>query len=175
MAGFFNRFRRREKAEHRSVSGTYEGVRERLFGMDPADLGLRLEQGGNPVWALLMETAYEEAVVSLLATAEGTVSLYFSNGGGIIGLGQHAGPARIAGELIDAAPEYLTECEPTEDKSLPRVGMTRIYMLTFDKTFAVEQPDETLADGKHAMSPFYENAQELIAAVRDVHEQRQKQ
>jgi hypothetical protein len=44
-----------------------------------------------PILALLMETGYPEAVATLVAVADGTSSLYFSNGGGFIGVGTPAG------------------------------------------------------------------------------------
>lgn len=36
-----------------------------------------------------METGYEEAVFSLRCITEGSISIYFSNGGGMIGIGEH--------------------------------------------------------------------------------------
>jgi len=41
------------------------------------------------VWATLMEMRMSGVTVSLAAVCDGTTSLYFSNGGGIIGGGGH--------------------------------------------------------------------------------------
>ena len=37
------------------------------------------------VWGVLMELGLEQGVATMVAFADGTVSLYFSGGGGIIG------------------------------------------------------------------------------------------
>ena len=173
MAFFSKLFNRSEDSspqKHRQVSGAYQGMREQLFSMDPRTLGLDPDTTTNPIWAFLMETAYPEGVVSLLATVEGTVSLYFSSGGGTIGLGQHAEPAAISAELLAMAEDFLPKFQPTEDRSLPELTITRIYLLTFDKTFAAEAPEDTLSNDQHEISPLFHKAHELITAIRAVND-----
>src|SRR5262249_2976490 len=70
----------------------YAGLRSMALGM-MAD-ALRLD-GLTPdeCYGLLMETGYDKAVVTLACFLTGDTSLYFSNGGGIIGAGKHASVA----------------------------------------------------------------------------------
>ncbi|MBL4575724.1 MAG: hypothetical protein JKY51_06460 [Opitutaceae bacterium] len=44
---------------------------------------------GKKVWAVMMETGFPESAYTLIASADGSASIYFSNGGGIIGAGEH--------------------------------------------------------------------------------------
>jgi hypothetical protein len=67
----------------------YSRLRTQVLELTPAQLGDSVSVDA-PILALLMETAYPEAVATLIAVADGSSSLYFSNGGGFIGAGAHA-------------------------------------------------------------------------------------
>src|SRR5260221_1759958 len=84
-------------------------LRERAFTVAIAE--------GRPrsVVVLLMETAYPKAVATLACFADGTTSLYFSTGGGMLGAGQHeSGPAPASAILATAtrAAQRLVSGEP---------------------------------------------------------------
>jgi hypothetical protein len=81
------------------VADAYSGLRNMVLRTKPDSVGVKLKDA-KEVWGVVMETGYPEAVASLVALADGTVSLYFSNGGGIIGLGPHAGPHRAAQSFL---------------------------------------------------------------------------
>ena len=70
-----------------------------------------------------METGYEEAVATLVAVADGTTSLYFSNGGGVIGAGTHAAVAEASRALLETGRDALPALAPMEDPPLPDVGL----------------------------------------------------
>lgn len=77
-----------------------------------------------PFWGVIMETGYSEALVSLVVFAEGTTSIYFGNGGGAIGAGEHQ-PVRAAGrKLLIQAAEHLSQLLPVASPVLPRVGVS---------------------------------------------------
>src|SRR5260221_10737211 len=80
----------------------YKHLRAQALQLNAAEVG-----SADPAFGVLMETGYPEAVVSLLALADGTASLYFSNGGGIIGSGQREGPAVAARALVAFAAHNL--------------------------------------------------------------------
>ena len=86
-------------AEDYQVDSAYAGLRDMVLGINPGDIGINPKATGE-VWGVMMETGHQAAVVSLVAIADGTVSLYFSNGGGIIGLGGHDGPKRAARDFL---------------------------------------------------------------------------
>ena len=48
----------------------------------------------------LMETGYPRAVATLVVVADGSTSLYLSNGGGTIGAGQHARVRSASAEFM---------------------------------------------------------------------------
>jgi hypothetical protein len=125
------------------------------------------------VYGVIMETGYPDAVVTLVALADGTASLYFSNGGGMIGMGQHPGPAEAARSLVSSAVQHRQRLGRTTETPLPRPGHTRFFVLTRQGILTAEAKEEDLGENRHALSPLFYSAHELIAEMRKV-DQRKK-
>ena len=148
-------------------SETIRTLREHAFTVSANDLGMSLVAGDGVVWAVLMETGYAEAVASLVTIADGTTSLYFSNGGGIIGAGQHASVRTAADAFIAATNMNVDQLAPTADHPLPGVGRVRFYARTFDGLLSAEVPENDLGENRHALSPLFYAGQAVITAVRE--------
>jgi len=152
-------------AKEYEVSKIYSNLRDMALTLDPTKIGLHPPRSNN-VWGILMETGYEGAVVTLVTIADGTVSLYFSNGDGIIGIGEHKN-ARKAGDLfLSYAPNYLKFAKLTDNFPLPEVGYTKFYFLTYDGIYTVEERENNLGNKESPLSPFYFEAQEVISQAR---------
>jgi hypothetical protein len=138
------------------------------LGLRSQALGLTSAQAGNSdaTFGVLMETGYAEAVVSLLALADGTASLYFSNGGGIIGAGQKERPAVAARSLVAFAAHNLDLLMPTVGYPLPTPKHTRFYVLTSSGVLTADAPEDDLGNNRHVLSPLFYAAQELITEIR---------
>jgi hypothetical protein len=95
---------------------------------------------------------------------DGTVSLYFSNGGGIIGAGQHEGPRKACEALLAFAPEFIFSAKPT--RAFPLPGHTRFYFVSFDGVLTVEAKEEDLGNNRLPLSPLFHKAHEVITAAR---------
>jgi hypothetical protein len=156
-----------------SLAENYLVLRDAVFSMKSDALGV--VDAANPagVWGVVMETGYPGVVATLVAIADGSVSLYFSNGGGIIGLGAQEGLQRAAHALIEAAPQLRDAFEGTTKYPLPREGHVRFYLLTQDAALTAEAKEEELGGGAHALSPFFQKSHELITEIRLVDEKRQ--
>jgi len=113
-----------------------------------------------------METGYPEAVVSLLALSDGTASLYFSNGGGIIGAGQHERPAVAARSLVAFAAHNLGHLAEAVEYPLPLPGHTSFYVLTSNGVLTADAPERDCGENRHVLSPLFYAAQELITEIR---------
>ena len=150
-----------------TLAETYTKLRSQALGVTAEIVGSTEE-----VFGVLMETGYPEAVVTLVALADGTASLYFSNGGGVIGAGQHAGPAVAARSLIAFAAHNVKRLDPTSETPLPKAGCTRFYMLTRHGIFTAEANEADLGENRDALSPLFYAAHELMAEMRKVEETR---
>ena len=177
MAGFFSAilglWGRENSSPKYRMTDVYQGLRDQVFSLNPQTVGLQPDKA-KPVWGIMMETGYPEAVVSLLTIADGTVSLYFSNGGGIIGLGQHEAPHKISQELLALVSKSLSDFNSTSDRSLPSRGMTKFYVFTFDGVLASEAQEDDLGNNRHKTSPLFHKAHELITAILSVDEKLNK-
>ena len=125
----------------------------------------------GPVLALLMETGYPAAVASLVGLADGTTSMYFSNGGGMIGAGQHDLVAAATHRWLGLAEEVLDELpEAPAEVALPGLGIAQIVAVTESGLRAARAPEEELGGGGHSLSALFYAGHDVIAAIRQVDE-----
>lgn len=150
----------------------YAKLRNQVFKINPEEVGILQTRETPNVWGVLMETGYPEAVVTLVSLADGTTSLYFSNGGGMIGGGEHATVARSTKSFIAAAEKYFQQMNLTKAFPLPTVGRVRFYVLTFSGVLTLDVDENELGDGKHTLSPLFYSGQDVIAQFRKVQEQK---
>src|SRR5712671_7117575 len=68
-----------------SPDEVYSVLRNQALSTNRTENGIATPPPAAPAWGILMETGYDLATVTLFALADGTTSLYISNGGGMIG------------------------------------------------------------------------------------------
>jgi hypothetical protein len=159
---FFGRKRAKEQSPPAEV---YADLRQQVLHLTPAQLG-SVALADAPILALLMETGYPEAVATLVAIADGTTSLYFSNGGGVIGAGTHATVAEASRRWLDTGHEFLPQLSAMEEPPLPAEGVTQFVAVTPAGLRGVVAPDEELGEGRHDLSPFFYAGQDVITQIR---------
>ena len=152
------------------LAAIYKDLRNKVLSLNPSEIGLS-RTDKNPVWGVIMETGYADAVVTLVTIADGTVSLYISNGGGIIGIGQHDGPRKACLSFLSQSLRFIQYAKPTSSFPLPKEGYTRFYFLTYDGIFTVENVEGDLGNERLPLSPLFLKAHEVIAQARLVDEQ----
>ena len=152
-------------SERRQVQAdAYNSLRMQVLQLTPSALALE-EAGPARIIAVLMET-YLGPVVTLVAVADGTTSLYFSNGGGLIGAGAHE-PVRMASTaFIDAAQNYLSRMVLTETFALPQRKHVRFYFVAGGGVYTAEALERDLGSGQHALSGLFHKGHEVITTIR---------
>jgi hypothetical protein len=141
----------------------YSQLRQRVLELTPDQLG---DDVGAPLLALLMETGYPEAAATLVAVADGTTSLYFSNGGGMIGAGEHA-PVREANRrFLETALSFLAQLSEVSDPTPPSEGITQFVAVTREGPLGAAAPEEELGEGRHALSELFHAGQDVITQMR---------
>jgi ankyrin repeat protein len=157
----------------RKIADVYVKLRNQVLSFDPVQIGLQPDQS-NPIFGILMETGYKDAVVTLSAIGDGSVSLYFSNGGGIIGLGQHEEPRKACLSFLSFANQFLSHLQPTKEFPLPQKGYTSFYFLTIKGILAFTAKENDLGNNRLPVSPLFHKGQEVITQARLIDEKRQK-
>jgi len=144
----------------------FRALRAQVLATGATRLGRSDSPANDEIVAALMEWNLDGTVVTLVAIADGTVSLYFSSGGGIIGAGVHEGPRKAAEAFLSSAAKHRSLFVSTTAAPLPGEGMTRFHSRTPGGDFASEARTQDLAEGRHALSPLFYAAQDVITAVR---------
>jgi hypothetical protein len=158
-------------ATNYAIADVFRNLRGRVLALDPATVGLA-PGGGRRLWGLLVEIGFPEAVASLVVIADGTVSMYFSNGGGMIGIGEHEAPRRAGEAFLAFAPAFLPHAKPAREFPLPAPGFVRFYFLTFDGILTAEAPGEDLQSKRGPLAPLFYKAHEVITQARLADERR---
>lgn len=159
----------RKRAEYKTAA-VYDKLRNQIFALQPSQIGLTPEKLPAGLWGVVIELGYENGVGTLLALAEGTVSLYFSAGGGSLGHGAHPGPRKAAILLLQCAPKFRELCHSTTEHPLPHKGSVRFYLLTFDGILTAEADMKELETKRHPLSGLYLLGHNLIGEIRMVDE-----
>lgn len=118
-----------------------------------------------------METGYPGAAASLVTFADGSTSLYFSAGGGVIGGGDHANVNQAARAFVAKAAEELEHFQPATDRPLPEEGMTRFYLRTPAGLLTAAAKEVDLGEGRHPLSALFHAGHAVITPLRAVTEQ----
>lgn len=151
-------------------AGMMRKLREQALRATASDLELTPTAARPHVWGAVMELGYPTGIATLMSLAEGTTSLYFSNGGGVIGAGEHATVREAAEQFLDAVEDHLGDFPPVEATPTPRIGRVRFYVRTFDGTLGVEAPEEDLGNNRHPLSPVFHAGHAVITAIREASE-----
>jgi hypothetical protein len=141
------------------------GLRGKVFELSN-DPGAIAGSGDGPL-ALLMETVHPPAVATLAAICDGTTSYYFSNGGGIIGSGQHP-PVAAASKawLARTGNEFASAMAPASEFPLPTAGQVRFYLVYAGRVLTGEASEDDLVRKRHPLWPIFHDAQLVIAQIR---------
>jgi len=145
----------------------YNDLRLQVLKLKPADVGI--SPNSQEPLAVLMETGYPEAVVTLVCVADGSASLYFSNGGGIIGGGPHETVNRAARAFVASAKAFRDAFKPTTEYPLPGTDHVRFYLITASGVLAAPQAvEDDLGNMREPLSPLFHQGHGVIAALREI-------
>ncbi len=153
-------------------SEKFIGLRNQVFSASPKSTGIEVGSTVEP-WGVVMETGLPEAVATLVSLKDGTASLYFSNGSGIIGGGEHKSVSDIAKSLVTISKDFISSMNKTVDYPLPDTDKVRFYILTASGVFASKLIDaKDLREGNDRLSGLFYLGYEVITALRKIEEKR---
>lgn len=145
---------------------SYLQLRNRMFHLNPAEVGLSQPPASQHIWAVLVETGYDVGTSTLVCLADGTTSLYYSTGGGMVGSSKYSPVADPAKALVAEAEIHIDHLAPTTDFRLPDIGEVRIYYLTYEGILTETAAEKDMSSGQHVLSPLYQHAQRTLTQLR---------
>jgi hypothetical protein len=154
-------------AEPKTDAPITRDLRSMVFAVKPADIGLDPMTHVNRVWGVVMETGLDTGFYTLVVLADGTTSLYFSTGGGVIGAGERASVRREGSKFLTIAEKSVSAASPASSHPPPAVGQTTFYFLTFDglKKYSAREVD--LGEHRDRLSALFHEAHAVIAQIRE--------
>jgi hypothetical protein len=165
-------FAAQEAAAEQSV---LDGMRTMALNLSAEELGLTSENYPNEVWGILMETGFEDGSFTLLVLADGTTSLYFSNGGGIIGAGTHEKVQKASSTLLAGANHFRKNTKPTSSFPYPLAGVVNFYLMGRNGVTKYSAKEQELGEDNDPLSQLFYTSHSVISELRQVEESRHNQ
>jgi hypothetical protein len=142
----------------------YRDLRRMAFELKAEDISLS-DKTNQPL-VVLMEMGTPKAVVTLLTSADGAASIYFSSGGGFIGAGEHDSVREVSLSFLELASDFKSELTKTDAYPLPKLGSVRFYLITANGVFTAEKREDDLGNLRESLSPLFHKGHEVITAIR---------
>ncbi len=145
-------------------------LRTKVLNLKAEDIGLTKENFPHPVIAIIMETGFPEGSFTLSSVADGSTSLYFSSGGGVIGGGEHDAVLEASDYLLSGAQHFHDKTKMVTDFPKPEEGDVIFYLVTFDGVRSYTATEENLGNEKDELSSLFFAAHKVITELRKIDE-----
>jgi hypothetical protein len=149
----------------------YRDLRNRALHVTTVELGLQPDRSA-PIHAVIMETGDEGSVSTFACFRDGTVSLYFSTGGGVVGGGQHESVRNACFEMLSITNEYaqdfIAACQRVSTFALPGDGEVFFYLITSDGVYQAQCIEDVLAEQRDPFSALFNNCHAVMSEVRQM-------
>ncbi|MBK8800731.1 MAG: hypothetical protein IPN71_01465 [Fibrobacteres bacterium] len=153
--------------------GMFQKMRDMQLRTPPSEMGLT-KTSDDQIVGVCMEQSIGNAVMSLRCFVDGTVSLYFSTGAAIIGVGQHEQGREKGLAFVKASSQFQEHLTLDQKLALPEDGQTRFILVRFDGTFSAGTLTVDLGENRSPLSPLFRLGHEVITVARLLQESRSK-
>jgi hypothetical protein len=144
----------------------YQGLRSMALGIDEATIAMPDSESWSGALVAAMELALSGGTATIVAIADGSVSMYLSSGGGVIGAGGHAAVRAAAQRFRTVVGESRGLLESTEDFPLPEPGQVRFHARIAEAGYTAVASEAALKSGRHPLAPMYASGQDLLTEIR---------
>ena len=150
----------------RDPGDVYAALRSQVLTLAPEAVGPMPE--GQDVCVAVMDWNLGQGIATLVAVVDGTVSLYVSSGGGVIGAGQRERPRRAADAFLAAAHLHRGVLQPATELPLPAPGHVSFHIRTLHGNLTATATTDAVRDASHPLAPLFATGQDLLTALREL-------
>lgn len=111
--------------------------------------------GENEVTAVVLDVGTENGAYSLLVISDGTCSLYYENGGGIIGAGGHKNVGYVTKILLKRANEFCDKPVSLMNCKFPDKNGFIVHIMTKSGNYEFTGNTRALSDGNRSSELFF--------------------
>jgi len=145
----------------------YTGLRNLALNHTRSEIGLAPMSTPTEPWGAVMDWGVERGTATVVAFADGSASIYLSNGGGFLGGGQSYESVRSAAKrMVAIAAEFQPQSLKTNTFPLPQRGEITFYLLTDSGVFTVSAPAVELRSHRNPFSKLAEAGMEVVTQYR---------
>jgi hypothetical protein len=149
----------------REFADVYLKLREQALSFGSEEIKAPPVVPGGRALGVIMDMGFDTAVVSVMGLADGTTSMYVSNGGGKIGMGDIEDVAAASRHWVAIA-ETAGALTETDGDALPGEGMIRFNVLTTGPRLYAEASEAAVAEDSHPLYPLFAAGQAVIGQIR---------
>jgi hypothetical protein len=150
----------------RQFAPIYLELRSNVLSLDPSSIGIDRSDQLSILWAVLFELGYPNGTATIVAMADGTASMYTSNGGGLIGGAGRPTVAEAARRFVGLVADAAGVLAPASSFPLPEPGRVHLHARTFDGPLTGDAATADLESTGHPLSAAYAAGQDLITELR---------
>jgi hypothetical protein len=144
----------------------YRDLRSMALHVDLAKIAIADDEPWSGAAVAVMEFLISDTDATIVATADGAVSMYLSNGGGVIGAGEHAAVRPAADRFRNVAADSRGLLQRTDEFPLPEPGQVRFHARMTDGAYSGSADEAAVRTGRHPLSPLYAAGQDLLTEIR---------
>lgn len=143
-------------------------LRNMALTMTPEQINVTVPSTGRGVWGSVTDFGSPQGTVTLVTFLDGSTSLYFSTGGGIIGTGDISEEVRKASrELLEKLDLCTAQMVARPPQKIPTGEAVRFYVHTRDGLVSsAEIPEAEVQSSDHPLFPCYVAAQHVFTQAR---------
>jgi hypothetical protein len=146
---------------------TYLGLRNMALSIASTEKGQPSKAGPNDPLAVLMDIPTTHRTATIVAYADGTASIYISNGGGYLGGSQsHQAIHDASMKMISVAHKFQDKMQIAKQYPLPEKGAIFFYVVTNNGVYMARAPEAELNKRTHPLTELYAAGQEIITQYR---------
>ena len=146
-------------------ASVYLELRDLLLEMNPYDHGFEPTERLPHLWGVMVEVGFCGGSATLVSLADGTTSLYLSNGETTVGVGEAAPVASASRRLVALADAAMSRVPPIWDQPLPEPGRARFVFLTYQGPVGAEAGEAELNQGSHPLSAAYKASGKVLTQI----------
>lgn len=151
-------------------SEEYVAYRDRALRITPDDVGIPGEFDPQVPFGVVVDFYIDDDLTTIAAYANGEASIFFENGGGVLGGGIYQIVKDAALEVIIAGADVYELAEPADGTPYPQPGQVGVYLMALDGVRYINGQVSDLAAGSEPLAVLYQAVQDLTEQLRVVSE-----
>ena len=146
------------------VSERFVQLRSIIFNTDPASQDIKPTDELPNVWAVLIEVSSESPrlTITLRTLADGSTSIYASEGAAFINIGDLPEIADVAKHVLPSAEKVIAIAQSTTDFPIPAIGTVNFYIFTYSGVLMKNIEEEDLINNDQPFGRLYRAFREIL-------------